>query len=496
MSDLSLPSYKEGKLITPEQVTSMSNEELLKGYLVFNASFKFPDGIKYPSIPCYIDNTTTVYPIRGEALISGPEYLLARNQNCVFEIKSAFYIPPKETRVKVRGMPITITTQPFNSIIKNLLTKRREFPKGHIMNSLYKDLANSIYGNVVRGMSNKLNFDTQSNKMLRMSATQLSNPILASRTTAFIRSVIGECLHNIHKLGGKVVSVTTDGFITNVKNLEDELLKLPTKETPLLQRYRMLTKQLDNDEARALEVKSGGKGIVSWSTRGQIGIASKIKATAGFQGGGYSHLEIVNFYKEALSSSDKEFEYIQSSLRGAKDVFKFGGHVTEKLRDQIVRVVFDNRRKIVESDKVFNYDMSNRLFDSKPLLNKEECSKYRFLSKFGYKKSYLKSAPTLKNLSKYRSYIEVGVRNFIKGYLAKEPCFGLKGTEFLSYNDLIQFIHGFDHSKNVKLSRQSVSQLKHKKLVLRPVPKTPENVAFVDYLASKIPVFDKQSFLK
>ena len=33
--------------------------------------------------------------------------------------------------------------------------------------------------------------------MLRVSATELSNPVLAPWTTAFIRSVIGECLHNI-----------------------------------------------------------------------------------------------------------------------------------------------------------------------------------------------------------------------------------------------------------------------------------------------------------
>ena len=42
-----------------------------------------------------------------------------------------------------------------------------------------------------------------------------------------IRSVIGECLHNVHILEGKLVSVTTDGFITNIKDLETEILKNP-----------------------------------------------------------------------------------------------------------------------------------------------------------------------------------------------------------------------------------------------------------------------------
>lgn len=180
MTDLSLPSYQHGKLISIDKVLDFSNEDLLKGYLMFNASFKFPEGTKYPSIPCYIDETTTVYPLNGTALVSGPEFLLARSQKCVFEIKSAFYIPPKEKLLKSRIGSAMVPIKPFRSIIQTLQQKRREFPKGHIMNSLYKDLANSIYGNVVRGMSNKLTFDTKTGQMFRMTGTQLSNPILAS----------------------------------------------------------------------------------------------------------------------------------------------------------------------------------------------------------------------------------------------------------------------------------------------------------------------------
>lgn len=45
----------------------------------------------------------------------------------------------------------------------------------------------------------------------------------------FFRSVIGEFLHNIHKLCGKVVSVTTEGFISDIEDLDNKLLKLPKK---------------------------------------------------------------------------------------------------------------------------------------------------------------------------------------------------------------------------------------------------------------------------
>lgn len=72
-------------------------------------------------------------------------------------------------------------------------------------------------------MSDKRKFDNKTGNQIRISAHFLSNPILASWITAFIRSIIGECLHTIQSLGGKVVSVTTDGFITDIKDIEEKM---------------------------------------------------------------------------------------------------------------------------------------------------------------------------------------------------------------------------------------------------------------------------------
>lgn len=74
--------------------------------------------------------------------------------------------------------------------------------------------------------------------------------------------MIGECLHNIQTLGGRVVSVTTDGFITDIKDLETKLLKLPREKTVLLRRYKELRDKLSGN-SEALEIKSNGKGVVS-----------------------------------------------------------------------------------------------------------------------------------------------------------------------------------------------------------------------------------------
>lgn len=66
-------------------------------------------------------------------------------------------------------------------------------------------------------------------------------------------------------------------------------------------------------------------------------------------------------------------EYTQTRLRGAKDNFKKGGHVTQTLRDHNFRLLFDNRIRIVEVRNFKGFDGSNKLFDSKALTTKSDC---------------------------------------------------------------------------------------------------------------------------
>jgi hypothetical protein len=54
----------------------------MRGYVIINGTFNFPSDLKYPSIPCYIDETTTVYPLKGSCLLTGPEYNFAKLQGC------------------------------------------------------------------------------------------------------------------------------------------------------------------------------------------------------------------------------------------------------------------------------------------------------------------------------------------------------------------------------------------------------------------------------
>ena len=94
MALLGNPDYNKARNLSVEELSSLSDDDLIMNYIVFSAKFKFPKKLKYPSIPCYLNESTTIYPLEGEAVLTGIEYLLAKEQRCKFsEIEDIFLIP-------------------------------------------------------------------------------------------------------------------------------------------------------------------------------------------------------------------------------------------------------------------------------------------------------------------------------------------------------------------------------------------------------------------
>gem|GEM_PF-1417762 len=175
MSSAGHPVYEQCRQIKEYELKKMSKAEILYSYLIIKADFEFKDTVKYPSIPCYIDATSTVYPLKGSCILTGAEYLLAKSQRCKFTIHAIYHIPFSK-QVNKNGNEI----KPFGEILRLVQEKRREFPKGTISNLMYKEIGNSIYGSVVRGMSNKRKFDIKTGTYIRVEGDELTNPLIAS----------------------------------------------------------------------------------------------------------------------------------------------------------------------------------------------------------------------------------------------------------------------------------------------------------------------------
>ena len=489
------PDYNNARKLTISELIKMSDEELIFSYTIIECEFAFKDNTKFPSIPCFIDKSSTAYPLKGKAILTGLEYLLAKNQGCFITVIEAYIIPFEIAKTEDKDERIFIN-HPFLQVIKHCQNERRKHAKNSILNEIWKLLGNGIYGLTAQGLNEKMKFNIKTNSMMRMDAGVLSNPIIASWTTAFIRCIIGESLHNIEKLNGKVVSVTTDGFITDIENLENKLLSLK-KDITFFNMYRKFRNELSDNPA-ALELKNDGIGIISWTTRGQFSLNANIKATTGFQANNYNNnlTELNKFFTYILSTDHKRIEYIQKTLTTAKNLFLKGGHVTPVYRDQMFRLHFDNKRIIIpqlpikgKDNNKDNFDFSNILLDSKPVKDIKNCANLRNISKILKTKTYQKHS-NIQWGNTYKKFIDLAIRNFIKAILANPPLFNL--TPFQNYQEIIDFIKEFDSSIN--LSKQKISNLRNRKLIFKTVPKVQETINFANFIKNKFPDFNDKEF--
>jgi hypothetical protein len=87
------PNYGLVRNLVPSEVLDMSDKELIYSYTMIKVKFAFDKDTLYPNIPCFADQTTTVYPLKGSAQLTGSEYIVARSRGCKMEVLGGTLIP-------------------------------------------------------------------------------------------------------------------------------------------------------------------------------------------------------------------------------------------------------------------------------------------------------------------------------------------------------------------------------------------------------------------
>ena len=285
MAWLGDPDYDNAFEVSGEELLKMKDEKVILSYTIIKAKFSFNDDVKFPSIPVSVDETTTVYPLKGDCILTSSEYILAKNQGCELDIKHVYRIPFKGEsglNSKYDMSKGEKGFKPYFGIMEEIQRERRRHPDGSFMNLLYKLLGNAAYGIVCKGLGDSKRFSIETQRAERTKSSDLTNPFMGSWITGFIRSVIGELMHNTWLIKGKIVSCMTDGFITNVKDLKNKILKSELEEIKnnriLLKIYNNIKKKLCDDPA-ALKLKHENvTGLISWARRDQFSLDRKIAA--------------------------------------------------------------------------------------------------------------------------------------------------------------------------------------------------------------------------
>lgn len=272
---------------------------------------------------------------------------------------------------------------------------------------------------------------------------------------------------------------------------------------------------------------------------------------------GYTQEELVPYFIQELNTPEKKIEYIMNSLTSSKEIYKHGGHVIMKNRDQTFRLQFDNRRHIIseETFEVSNddtkigvngktsydsaddladytpvYSMKNSVYSMKNSVDSENSKNSNSNNSVDSDNSWdnsienttsyvlLDSKPVkdvtesrnfryLMKLSRNSAYNKetsgVTSNNYkgVKDILVRNFLKGLLHVpskfnlqnDFHSYADIIAYLHSYDPS--IKMTKSGISNLKNRKMIFRTVPRNNESLKFVEFVKLKYPDFDVDSFL-
>jgi len=371
------PDYIKISALYPN--SDLTKYDFKKSYTALRVKFCLPSNVLYPPIPVSLDKNITIYPLSGESTITGLEFASAKNilnsalnelalggedlkvlqKNYFINIISGTYIPFKE-----KGY------SPFYPVINDLQSKRRLYAKldgkKSAMERIFKDLGNMLYGKVVCGISNKRSYDSRLMQMISMQPGFITNPMVGSWITGFVRALLAELLNVTHKLGGKITAVTTDGFVTNIPDLENKIMKYFEEnnvENSFLLQYKNIRQKLSGI-SDALEVKTNVRGIIQWTTRGQLSYIHTdsdlnnykipIAAMTGFQKYHFTQERLVKLVTNSLNNNNEIF-FLLNRLTGALDNYKLDSAVTMTSSLRRFRTIFDCKRVIITSDESMLY---------------------------------------------------------------------------------------------------------------------------------------------
>jgi len=366
---------------------------LFKSYTALKVEFNFPETVRYPVLPVRLDESSIFYPLNGISYCTGHEILLAISLNCRIKVLGGVFIPFKnsgylkpgtvrklgrhttdklfketgegklkeqilpdplflklearysrasflrsyETSEDVKNSDVPKTSEGpkiksdrrFFKTTRKLVEERIKYPKGSYMNQLYKFISNSGIGQMARGLNQKKVFDTETCKTKVIPPGELISPLYAGWITSYIRCTLSEILNN-QNANSKIFSCTTDGFISSEQNLEK---RIPLESELFAYSYYKAREALTG-KGELLEQKHFDvKGLLSWRTRGQLGLSGGIKAMTGYQQSEPME-ELIPKIISYFNSPSKSLPFIQTSLRSAKDIYLEGGHTTLKLNER------------------------------------------------------------------------------------------------------------------------------------------------------------------
>ncbi|HCM9213264.1 TPA: hypothetical protein N5L24_003489 [Enterobacter roggenkampii] len=221
-------------------------------------TFRFPESVPYPSLPVRTDQYGLFFPLSGESWATAPEIELALSLGAEMTIHSGIIVP----WICDTSPHNSESTSVFLPFVQQVRENRNRHIKGSLEEKFWKEIGNSLYGKLAQGLRAKTAFDTARGLNRSLPPSSVTQPFFAAHVTGFIRAVVGE-LMNALPSDSSVVSVTTDGFLTNCP------LNKINMSGPLSSRFQSLCDIVDPGSSM-LTCKHEVSQLIAMKTRGQL----------------------------------------------------------------------------------------------------------------------------------------------------------------------------------------------------------------------------------
>ncbi|SGZ10003.1 DNA-directed DNA polymerase [Moritella viscosa] len=458
--------------------------------------FEFPNTVLYPCLPVRANNNCLSFPRKGISYATAPEIAVALSLEAKITIIQGFIVPFK---VDADGEPCKRIFSDFMILVRE---KREKYKKlsDEFNEKMWKELGNSIYGKLAQGLRAKTAFDVKVGYSKQTPASDLTNPYFASMVTGAARAVLAEVLNVIPK-EKTIISVTTDGFLTNASLDEIDLNGV------MCNRFRELFHIMDADKGEILVLKHKANQLIGMKTQGQLTVIRSdgfepVIAKAGVQVPREEkdqHQYMLDLYLDRYPGEMHKMKYLTSSNK----MFSNDKDMINEEVEKRLNLEPDYKRNLINPRMVTLADGREHIaLDSEPFNTVEEMMFTRLRFDQWRKNNCLKTLDDWSNwsevLAMYKASKMKGVklkkgeksdglmcRLFLRGY--QKGAWGLDSSQ-MTARALAEWLT--DNGYPTKAT--AVRTAKRAKLIEHAVPKNDLSLAFLNLLQVKFPSFDSQ----
>ncbi len=330
-------------------------------------TFRFPESVPYPSLPVRTDQYGLFFPLSGESWATAPEIELALSLGAEMTIHSGIIVP----WICDTSPHNSESTSVFLPFVQQVRENRNRHIKGSLEEKFWKEIGNSLYGKLAQGLRAKTAFDTARGLNRSLPPSSVTQPFFAAHVTGFIRAVVGE-LMNALPSDSSVVSVTTDGFLTNCP------LDKINMSGPLSSRFQSLCDIVDPGSSM-LTCKHEVSQLIAMKTRGQLtyrAIQGKpvvharagVKPPADIPRSDYNDY-MVDLYLNRLPGQTLS----RSTLISTREMWRSESDLVSREQDIRLNLEFDFKRQPVQPAM----NEGHLLMSSRPWDNMEEALQQR-----------------------------------------------------------------------------------------------------------------------